>query len=243
MHVGGGPATGIGRDAGQQAVCVGGKVVADPVDRGGGREARQRSVQPGLAPAVVSPSCDDDGVGDRDLTDDDLGDGALVVGGGGESAIGEVVVAGGVVEPGGGVDAGEDRLDPDVSGGGSVELPDHARDHDLLDGEAHHLGLESAIEQQCDTADGVAAAQSSQQWQQVLPEGAAHAAVGELEDGRVDAAVGVGDRAPDHPFTEVTEVVVHEDRAIREEGVRDACGVVPARDEDDGCPGHCRSFR
>ncbi len=161
-------------------------------------------------------------VGELGLADRHLSHRPLVVGQVGEAALGERVVAGGVVQPGVRVDAGDDAAQVD-----EVACRDTVDEH-VQQREADLLRLERGVQVQHDPARSTGAGERDQLRQDVLAERAGHAAVRELQHAPF-VAVAAAEAAVHDAGGDVAQVVVQHGN-VRVEGADAADhGLRPGR--------------
>jgi hypothetical protein len=168
--------------------------------RRGGRQPFQHGVGPGELPRVRGARVHDH-VGELGLPDGDLSHRPLVVGELGQPVFGERGVAGGVLQPAAGVDAGDHPAQVDALGDRGVV------DEDVQQRPADVLRFESRVEVQHDPAWPAGPAELVQLRQEVLAQRAGQAAVGELEH-RLIVAVGVAQPPVHASGPDVAQVVV-----------------------------------
>jgi hypothetical protein len=179
-----------------------------------GNEPSQRRTEPRLVQWITRMSQCHNGIGEINLPDRELRDGPVVIGGGGQTALGERLVACRVGEPGLGIQTGQYGLDAHVATGGSVDPADHSGDDDILDRPTDRLGLERRIQCEHNAIHRIAGGERAQQGQQIHAQRARDTAVCEFQQGRC-LVVADAHRPMHDPLTQPAQVVPNGDRARR----------------------------
>lgn len=236
-------APGLRRNPGQQSLDRPGGhrgVGAGPQRRGQRHQPGQHRPEPGPLQRVHGvASGDHQGVREIDLSDGQLGEGALIVGPCPAEFV-QCFVTGRRRQPGVRVDTGEHGGYPDVPRRGTVHPADDTGHDHLADPLAHRLRFDGRVQGEHDPVHRIAGRESAQQRQQICLQGARDAAVRQFVHGDGGRAA-VGHGAAHDSLPEFGEIVAHHDGARgRAEGVRDEVDgtgriTVQAGDHHDRC--------